>query len=139
MPRMKRPSSSVSTIAISAAVAAGWFAEVHGAAAQLDLARIARQRRDEDQARGDGFGEVGDVLADEGFLEAELLGEQHRLAVLFQRLAPVAADRVQRHGEVAKLHASKRAWRSLQVSSTSSGIALPPVELGEDLHLLEAR
>jgi hypothetical protein len=78
--------------------------EVDRAAAELDAARVARERGDEDQARGDGLGEVGEVLADERFLEAEPLGEQHRLAVLFQRLAPVASDRVQRHGEVAELH-----------------------------------
>ena len=72
MPRMKRPSSSVSTIAISAAVAAGWLARFTVPLPSLMLTRVARQRRDENQARGDGLGEVGDVLADERFLEAEL-------------------------------------------------------------------
>jgi hypothetical protein len=62
-----------------------------GAAAELDALGVARQRGDEDQARGDGLGEVGDVLADERLLEAELLGEQHRLAILGERLPPVPA------------------------------------------------
>jgi hypothetical protein len=56
--------------------------QVDRAAAQADAPRVARQRGDEDQARGDGLGEIGDVLADERLLEAELLGEQDRLAVL---------------------------------------------------------
>jgi hypothetical protein len=48
------------------------------------------------------------VLADEGFLEAEPLGEKHRFAVLLERLAPVASDRVQRHRKIAELHAGDR-------------------------------
>jgi hypothetical protein len=59
------------------------------------------------------------MLADEGLLEAELLREQYGFAVLGQRLAPVAPDRVQRHGEVTQLHVAGN--RSLQILSTSSG------------------
>ncbi len=78
--------------------------EIHRAAAELDALRIARQRGDEDQARGDGLGEVGEMLADERFLEAELLGEQHRFTILGQRAPPIPPHRVQRHGEVTELH-----------------------------------
>src|SRR6185295_3679058 len=77
--------------------------QVHGAAAELDALRVARERGNEDQARGDGLGEVGDVLADERLLVAQQLGKEHRLAVLGQRLAPIASDRMQRHREVAEL------------------------------------
>src|SRR6266850_339358 len=83
--------------------------EVDRAAAELDALRVARQRGDEDEARGDGLGEIGDVLADERLFVAQALGQEHRLAVLGERLAPVAADRVQRHGEVAELHAIRAA------------------------------
>ena len=45
-----------------------------------------------------------DVLADIAFGEAELVGEQERLAVLAQRLPPVLVQRMDRHGEEAELH-----------------------------------
>ena len=47
---------------------------------------LVNQRREEDQAVGDVLGLVGEVLADEGVVEAELVGEDDRLAVFLQRL-----------------------------------------------------
>ena len=78
--------------------------EIHRATAEPDALRVARERGNEDQAGSDGLGEVGEVLADERFLETKLLGEEHRLPILGERLAPVAPHGMQRHGEVAKLH-----------------------------------
>jgi hypothetical protein len=68
--------------------------EIHRAAAEANALRVACERRDEDQARRDRFGEVGHVLADERFLETEPVGEQDRLAVLGERLPTCATRRV---------------------------------------------
>src|SRR4051794_24684037 len=95
--------------------------EIDRAAAELDALRVARERGDEDQARRDRLGEIGDVLADERLLEAQALRQQHRLAILGQRLAPVAPDRMQRHGEVAQLHA--RPYAILAASSSAARAA----------------
>jgi hypothetical protein len=95
--------------------------QIHGAAAKLDALGVARERGDEDQARGNGLCEVGDVLADECFLEAKLFRKQDRLAVLGERLAPVAPDQVQRHREEAELHFRSSGATSLGRMSGISG------------------
>ena len=77
---------------------------VERAGAERDLRRGVRDAREEHHRGGDVLGEVGDVLADEGLLEAEAIGQQDRLAVLGQRLPGVATRRVQRHHEHAQLH-----------------------------------
>ena len=61
---------------------------------ELDVLRVRDQRRQEEQAVGDVLALVGQVLADEGVVEAELVGEDDRLAVFLQRLGRVcgAAD-----------------------------------------------
>ena len=62
------------------------------------------RRGDEHHAGRDVLGLVGRVLADIAFGEAELVGEDERLAVLAQRLPPVLVQRMDRHGEEAELH-----------------------------------
>ena len=78
--------------------------EVRGAGAELDLFGLGDQRRQEHQAVGDVLVAVGEVFADERVVEAETVGEQHRLPVLAERLRPVPAGGVQGHGEVAESH-----------------------------------
>ena len=44
------------------------------------------------------------MLADEGVVEAELVRQHDDLAILLQRLRPVAMERMHRHREIAKPH-----------------------------------
>ena len=78
--------------------------EVGGAGRELDGLGVVNQRRQEQHAVGDVLAGVGQVLAHEGVMEAEPVGENDRLAVLAQRLRPIPADRVNRHREVAQPH-----------------------------------
>ena len=72
--------------------------------AQPDLGRVVDQRGQEDEAVGDVLVPVGEVLADEGVVEAEPVGEDHRLPVLAECLGPRPPLWVHRHGEVAQSH-----------------------------------
>src|SRR5262249_61840839 len=47
---------------------------------------------------------VGEVLAHEGVVKTELVGEDDALAILLERLGPIAVHGVHRHGEVAQPH-----------------------------------
>ncbi len=78
--------------------------EIGGAGRELDGLGVVDQRREEHHAVGDVLAGVGQMLADEGVVEAELVGEDDGLAVLAQRLRPVPVHRVHRHGEVAQPH-----------------------------------
>ena len=78
--------------------------QVGGAGGELDGLGVVDQRRVEHHAVGDVLARVGQVLADEGVVEAELVGQDDRLAVLAQRLRPVPVHRMHRHGEVAQPH-----------------------------------
>src|SRR5438045_914832 len=90
--------------------------EVAGAGAELDRRRLGDQRGEEDEAAGDVLASVGQVLADEGVVEAEPVSEDYCCAILLQRLRRIALRRVQRHGEVAELHprpARAAAWAAV--------------------------
>jgi len=78
--------------------------EVRGAGRELDPRRRRDQRGVEHHAVGDGLAGVGEVLAHESVVKAELVGEDDGLAVLLERLGPVAVHGVHRHGEVAQPH-----------------------------------
>ena len=78
--------------------------EVGGAGRELDGLGVVNQRRQEHHAVGDVLAGIGQVLADEGVIEAELVGKDDRLAILAQRLRPVPAQRVHGHGEVTQPH-----------------------------------
>ena len=78
--------------------------QVRGAGAELDGFRLGDQRRQENETVGDVLGLVGEVLADEGVVEAELVGEDDGFAVLLQCFERIALDRVQGHGEVTETH-----------------------------------
>ena len=79
--------------------------KVRGPGGELDALGGVHQRGEEDEAVGDVLGLLGEVLADERVVEAELVGEDdHRLAVLLERLRRRTLCRVQRHGEIAKSH-----------------------------------
>ena len=82
--------------------------QIGGAGRELDLLGVVDQRRLEQHAVGDVLAGVGQVLADEGVVEAELVGEDDRLAVFAQRLRPVAAHGMHRHGEVTQPHSRLR-------------------------------
>ena len=55
-------------------------------------------------AGGDVLGLVGDVFADIGLGEAELVGQQERFAVFPQRELPVLAEWVDRHRKETQIH-----------------------------------
>ncbi len=86
--------------------------EVRGAGGELDPRRRRDQRGVEHHAVGDGLAGVGEVLAHEGVVETELVGQDDGLAVLLERLGPVAVHGVHRHGEVAQPHSRLRPRRS---------------------------
>ena len=94
MPKMKRPLARWSNIAACAAISIGCDCErFEVPVRELDVLGLGDQRRQEHHAVGDVLGLVGQVLADEGVVEAELVGEDDGLAVLLQRLGPVAVQR----------------------------------------------
>jgi hypothetical protein len=74
---------------------------------QLDAPRHGDQRRQKLHAVGDVLRLVGQVLADERVMKAELVGEDHGLAILLEGLPPVARDGMNGHGEVAQSHQSR--------------------------------
>jgi hypothetical protein len=78
--------------------------QVDGAGAELDVFRVVEQPGDEQQGRCDRLGGVRQMLAEEAFDETETVGHQGQLAVLLERLCQITADRMDRHGEEAKLH-----------------------------------
>ena len=78
--------------------------QVHGAGAEPHRPDPPGEGGEEHDAGGDVLGEVGDMLADIAFAEAQLVGEQEGLLVLAQGLAPVAAERMDRHREETELH-----------------------------------
>ena len=78
--------------------------EIAGAGGELDGLGVGDQRGVEDHAVGDVLGLVGEMLAHEGVIEAEPVGQDDGLAVLLQRLRPVPVNRVHRHREVAQSH-----------------------------------
>ena len=80
--------------------------QVDRAAPQLDVLRLVRDAGNEAQARRDGLAHVGDVLADERLAVSEAVRQQHRLAILLQRLRVVAPGRVHGHGEESKFHSA---------------------------------
>jgi hypothetical protein len=78
--------------------------QIGGAGGELDGLGRVNQRRQKQHAVGDVLAGIGQMLADEGVVEAKLVGEDDRLAVLAQRLRPVARQRVDRHREVTQPH-----------------------------------
>ena len=62
------------------------------------------ERREEQQAVGDVLGSLGQMLADERVIKAELVGEDDDLAVFLQRLRRAAMQRMHRHREIAQPH-----------------------------------
>jgi hypothetical protein len=62
------------------------------------------ERGEEQQRVGDVLRLVGEVLADEGIVEAEPVGEDDGLAVLLQRFGVIPVQRMHRHHENSKLH-----------------------------------
>src|SRR4051794_20921822 len=77
---------------------------VDGAGAEFYALGGSGDPGDERDAGGDVFRLVGGVLADIALGIAEFVREQERFAVLLQRLPPVLADRMHRHGEESELH-----------------------------------
>jgi len=77
---------------------------VDGAGAEPDLFGRGGEPGDESDAGGDVLGLVGNVLADIGLAEPEFISQQERLAVLVERLPPILAERMDRHGKEPELH-----------------------------------
>ena len=73
--------------------------QIRGSGGELDRLRLADQRGEKDEAVGDVLAAVGEVLADERVVEAEPVGEDHRLAVFLQRLQRMPMRRMHRHHE----------------------------------------
>jgi hypothetical protein len=78
--------------------------QVDRAGAEPDPPGLAQQPGDEDQRGRDVLRRIGEVLADETFAEAQLLGEQHQLPVLLERDGQFPPRRMDGHGEKAELH-----------------------------------
>jgi hypothetical protein len=78
--------------------------EVRGAGRELDPLRLRDQRGMEHHAVGDVLAGIGEMLAHEGVVESELVGEDDGLAILLQRLGPFPVHGMNRHGEVAQSH-----------------------------------
>ena len=78
--------------------------QIGGAGRELDGFGVVDQRRLEHHAVGDVLAGICEMFADECIIEAELVGEDDRLAILAQSLRPVPADWVHGHGEVAQPH-----------------------------------
>jgi hypothetical protein len=78
------------------------------AGGELDAPGLGDQGRQEQHAVGDVLALVGQVLAHEGVVEAQAVGEDDGLAILAQGLAPVAVHGMHRHREVAQPHARSR-------------------------------
>jgi hypothetical protein len=78
--------------------------KVGGARRQLDSLGVVNKRGLEHHAVGDVLAGVSEMLANEGIVEAKLVRENDRLAILAQRLGPVPLHRVHGHGEVAQPH-----------------------------------
>ena len=77
---------------------------VDGAGTELDLPGRRGDPGNEGDAGGDVLGLVGDVLADISFGKPQLIGQQERFAVLFQRQPPILVDRMDRHGKKPEIH-----------------------------------
>ena len=78
--------------------------QIGGAGRELDGLGVVNERRQEHHAVGDVLAGIGQMLAHEGVVEAELVGEDDRLTILAQRLGPVPVHRVNGHGEVTQPH-----------------------------------
>jgi hypothetical protein len=93
-----------STIATSAAICAGCpFGRLTVPLPSL-MRFVSCDAGDESEARRDRLAHVGHVLADERLAIAQPVRQQHRLAVLLQRLRVVAPGRMHGHREETKLH-----------------------------------
>jgi len=77
---------------------------VDGAGAEPDLLRCGRDPGKKRDGRGDVFGLIGDVFADIGLAESELIGQKEGFAIFAQRDFPVLAEWVNWHGEEPKIH-----------------------------------
>src|ERR1700760_582092 len=77
---------------------------IDGAGAKLDLFGWGRDPGEERDAGGDILGLVGDMFADIGLAEAELIGKQEGFAVLLQRTPPILLEGMDRHREETQLH-----------------------------------
>src|SRR5215467_15409760 len=78
--------------------------EVGGSSGELDGLGVVNESRLKQHAVGDVLARIGQVLADEGVMEAQLVREDDCLTVLTQRLGPVPVHRVNGHGEVTQPH-----------------------------------
>src|SRR5262249_16529360 len=78
--------------------------EVGGSSGELDGLGAVNECRLEHHAVGDVLARIGQVLADEGVIEAQVVREDDRLTILTQRLGPVPVHRVNGHGEVTQPH-----------------------------------
>jgi hypothetical protein len=81
-----------------------YIGHVDRASAQFNPLCRLDERRDEHDARRDILCFVGDVLANVTFDEAEFVRQDESLAVFTEGLTPILVERVDWHGEKAKLH-----------------------------------
>ena len=75
--------------------------QIHSAAAQPDLLRRISDAGDKCETRRYGFADVRHMLADIGFAVTQFVRQQHRRAILFERLRVIAPRRVHGHCEKA--------------------------------------
>ena len=78
--------------------------QVRGAGRELDVFRRVYQRRQKNETVGDVLGFLREMLAHEGVVKTQLVGENDRFAVFLQRLGGRTMRGMQRHREIAKSH-----------------------------------
>src|SRR5262252_9556079 len=87
-------------------------------------------RGQEDQRRGDSLAPRAEVLADEGFGEAEAVREDDRFLILFEELGVVARGMVEGHREHAEPD-GHGALLSLREAITGIGMTYNPPNLSK--------
>ena len=102
-PSMKRPRVRWSSCTARSATMYGlWYATLIDAGAELDVAGPLGRRGDEDLRRGDDLGAGGVVLADPGFVPAELVEVGDELEVALDGQRRVLPGSVERRHEDAE-------------------------------------
>src|SRR6266511_1819396 len=101
--------------------------EVRGPGRELDPLGRRDQRGLKHHAVGDGLAGVGEMLAHEGVVEPELIGENDGLAVLLERLDPITVHGVHRHGEVAQSHSRLQSRAAAQALGAAPKRLMCPI------------
>src|SRR6266516_7558719 len=101
--------------------------DIRSASRELDFFGSRDQRGLKHHAVGDGLAGVGEMLAHEGVVEPELIGENDGLEVLLERLDPITVHGVHRHGEVAQSHSRLQSRAAAQALGAAPKRLMCPI------------